>query len=112
MDRQGGQGLALLRKLQGRALLTRDSLMLVATILSTNNIDPLLEIAASMSATGTYRGTPKGRAQSHLSTESPSNIPIPRPKLENMPSEAGSSYSASRSKQSKRDEVLHNFGYE
>ncbi|KAK5173160.1 uncharacterized protein LTR77_003282 [Saxophila tyrrhenica] len=63
-----------------------------------------------MSATGTYRGTPKGRAQSNFATDSPSNIPVPgpRPKLESMPSEAQSSYSASRTKQSKRDEALRN----
>ena len=56
-----------------------------------------------MSAAGTYRGTPKGRAQSGL--DSPSNIPIPRPKLETSQSEASTSFSASRAKQSKRDEV-------
>jgi hypothetical protein len=60
-----------------------------------------------MSAAGTYRGTPKGRAGNsyNAAADSPSNIPVPRPKLESAPSEAGSSYSASRSKQSKRDEV-------
>ena len=59
-----------------------------------------------MSATGTYRGTPKGRGQVPFSN-SPSNIP--RPALESHPStaqsDAGSGISASRQKQSKRDEV-------
>ncbi|KAK0362491.1 hypothetical protein LTR91_022334 [Friedmanniomyces endolithicus] len=59
-----------------------------------------------MSSTGTFKGTPKsGRAQPAFS-DSPSNIPVPRPKLESAPSEAGSSYSASRAKQSKRDEAI------
>ncbi|KAK3619889.1 hypothetical protein LTR22_025816 [Elasticomyces elasticus] len=61
-----------------------------------------------MSSTGTFRGTPKsGRAQPAFSDNmnSPSNIPVPRPKLETAPSDAGSAYSASRAKQSKRDEV-------
>ncbi|KAK5698393.1 hypothetical protein LTR17_023689 [Elasticomyces elasticus] len=61
-----------------------------------------------MSSTGTFRGTPKsGRAQPAFSDNmsSPSNIPVPRPKLESAPSDAGSAYSASRAKQSKRDEV-------
>ena len=55
-----------------------------------------------MSAAGTYRGTPKGKPQTGFS-DSPSNIP--RPKLEGTQSEAGSSFSASRAKQTKRDEV-------
>lgn len=60
-----------------------------------------------MSSTGTMRGTPK-RPQSNLSSQfndSPSNIP--RPKLESAISESGghSTLSASRAKQSKRDEV-------
>ena len=61
---------------------------------------------------GTYRGTPnrgQGRVQVPLFENSPSNIP--RPKLESqissvVQSEAGTStLSASRQKQSKRDEV-------
>lgn len=63
-------------------------------------------------AGGTYRGTPgrgQGRGQVPAFESSPSFIP--RPKLESvasstMPSEAGTStLSASRQKQSKRDEV-------
>ena len=71
-------------------------------------------------ASGTYRGTPgrgHGRGQLPGFENSPSAIPVPRPKLEtqpssNMPSEAGTStMSASRQKQSKRDEVcLENYG--
>ena len=59
-----------------------------------------------MSSTGTFRGTPKGRPQSVYS-ESPSvaNSNIPRPKLESVQSEASTSHSAVRAKQSKRDEV-------
>ena len=59
-----------------------------------------------MSSTGTFRGTPKGRPQSVYS-ESPSvaNSNIPRPKLETVQSEASTSHSAVRAKQSKRDEV-------
>ncbi|KAK3616835.1 hypothetical protein LTR56_025680 [Elasticomyces elasticus] len=64
-----------------------------------------------MSSTGTFRGTPKsGRVQPTFSDNisSPSNIPVPRPKLESAPSDAGSAYSASRAKQSKRDEAIRN----
>ena len=58
-----------------------------------------------MSSTGTFRGTPKGRPQSVYS-ESPSVASgIPRPKLETVQSEASTSHSAVRAKQSKRDEV-------
>ncbi|PNS16021.1 Meiotically up-regulated protein 70 protein [Sphaceloma murrayae] len=60
-----------------------------------------------MSAAGTYRGTPKGRPQSAAFSDSPSAIP--RPKLETTAtssSEAMSSLSASRQKQSKRDEAI------
>lgn len=62
---------------------------------------------------GTYRGTPnrgQGRGQVPTFESSPSNIP--RPKLESlasstMQSECGTStLSASRQKQSKRDEVF------
>ncbi|KAI1614560.1 hypothetical protein EDD36DRAFT_436367 [Exophiala viscosa] len=61
---------------------------------------------------GTYRGTPKGRGQIPIPfTDSPSNIP--RPKLESTPSAAApsemsgtSAVSASRQKQSKRDEAI------
>ncbi len=57
----------------------------------------------AMSAAGTFRGTPKGKPQTAGFSDSPSNIP--RPKLESAPSEASTSFSASRAKQSKRDEV-------
>nr|POE64846.1 meiotically up-regulated gene 70 protein [Quercus suber] len=58
-----------------------------------------------MSTTGTFRGTPK-RAQSAFS-DSPSNIPQPRPKAsESNNSESAASLSASRAKQSKRDEAI------
>ncbi|WPH00522.1 Hypothetical protein R9X50_00335100 [Acrodontium crateriforme] len=57
-----------------------------------------------MSTTGTFRGTPKGRPPPPTFADSPSGIP--RPKLEQAPSEASSSYSASRAKQSKRDEAI------
>lgn len=68
------------------------------------------------SHTGTFRGTPKSRtgATSQAAgtfSNSPSHIPIPRPALETHAShvsagEAGAStLSASRQKQSKRDEV-------
>lgn len=65
----------------------------------------------TMSATGTYRNTPKGKPQTGYS-DSPSNIPIPRPKFEGSgPSEASTSQSASRAKQSKRDEVRSDPSY-
>ncbi|KAF2150013.1 CBS-domain-containing protein [Myriangium duriaei CBS 260.36] len=59
-----------------------------------------------MSATGGYRGTPKGRPQSNVFSDSPSAIP--RPKLETAASssDATSTMSASRQKQSKRDEAI------
>ncbi|MCJ1421244.1 hypothetical protein MMC32_007606 [Xylographa parallela] len=66
-------------------------------------------------AGGTYRGTPsrgQGRGQLPSFENSPSAIPVPRPKLEtqpssNMQSETGTStMSASRQKQSKRDEAI------
>lgn len=64
-------------------------------------------------AGGTYRGTPgrgQGRGQIPGFVDSPSNIPVPRPKLESVASSAqqsdpGSTMNASRVKQSKRDEV-------
>ena len=58
-------------------------------------------------AGGTFRGTPKGRPQAstNYSESSPSNIPIPRPKLDSQPSETASTFSASRAKQTRRDEV-------
>ena len=67
---------------------------------------PALPPTCTMSSTGTFRGTPKGRPQSVYS-ESPSvaNSNIPRPKLETVQSEASTSHSAVRAKQSKRDEV-------
>ena len=74
----------------------------------------LLQITNKMS-TGTFRSTPtnrgQGRGQLPNFESSPSNIPVPRPKLEThgnstIGSEAGTStLSASRAKQSKRDEV-------
>ena len=70
-------------------------------------------------ASGTFRGTPNrgghGRGQVPAFENSPSNIP--RPKLEShassaMQSETGTStLSASRQKQTKRDEVGHLFLY-
>ncbi|KAI9694301.1 MAG: hypothetical protein M1820_009060 [Bogoriella megaspora] len=61
-----------------------------------------------MSAAGTMRGTPKNRSQQPPFQNSPSSIP--RPALEGhnstAPSEAGSSISASRQKQTKRDEAI------
>lgn len=56
-----------------------------------------------MSSSGTQRGTPKVRQTPAFVADSPSNIP--RPKLESYTSDVGSSLSASRAKQSKRDEV-------
>ena len=63
-------------------------------------------------ASGTYRGTPKGRSQLPFA-DSPSAIP--RPKLETIASTSAqsemsgtSTMSASRQKQSKRDEVRYN----
>lgn len=53
------------------------------------------------------RGTPnrnQGRGNIPF-TNSPANSNIPRPVLDSQPSEASSSVSASRQKQSKRDEV-------
>ena len=60
---------------------------------------------ASMSATGTFRGTPKAAPAQNPFQDSPSAIP--RPKLEptQSSSDAMSGLSASRAKQSKRDEV-------
>jgi hypothetical protein len=61
-----------------------------------------------MSATGTYRGTPKSRGQPPFQN-SPSHIPRPaslEPHQSATGSESGhSTISASRQKQSKRDEV-------
>ena len=64
-----------------------------------------------MSAAGTYRGTPKDKTKAQnpfQALESPSGIP--RPKLESVASNAPSdmsTLSASRAKQSKRDEVRY-----
>ncbi|KAJ9647203.1 hypothetical protein H2201_003369 [Coniosporium apollinis] len=60
-------------------------------------------------AGGTYRSTPKGRGQVPFASNTPSGIP--RPALDSYPSqsasEAGTStLSASRAKQSKRDEAI------
>ncbi|KAH0283670.1 ribosomal protein subunit S4 [Aureobasidium namibiae CBS 147.97] len=63
-----------------------------------------------MSAAGTYRGTPKDKTKAQnpfQALESPSGIP--RPKLESVASNAPSdmsTLSASRAKQSKRDEAI------
>jgi hypothetical protein len=55
-------------------------------------------------AGGTQRGTPKNaRPQMSFTEGGPSSIP--RPKLESMVSDANTSLSASRAKQSKRDDV-------
>lgn len=57
---------------------------------------------------GTMRGTPgrnQGRGNVPFAANSPSNSNIPRPVLDPQPNEAASSVSASRQKQSKRDEV-------
>jgi len=63
-----------------------------------------VNISFIMSAAGTMRGTPKG-APSKLPTYQ-SNSAIPRPTFESVQSDAGASaLSASRQKQSKRDEV-------
>ncbi|KAF2260990.1 CBS-domain-containing protein [Lojkania enalia] len=59
-----------------------------------------------MSATGTYRGTPKNRGQAHF-TNSPSAIPRPALDQHTSQSDAGTStLSASRAKMSKRDEAI------
>lgn len=60
-----------------------------------------------MSATGTYRGTPKNKHQQHAQfTNSPSGIPRPALDQHTSQSDAGTSnLSASRQKMSKRDEV-------
>ncbi|KAI9822391.1 MAG: hypothetical protein M1827_000110 [Pycnora praestabilis] len=68
-----------------------------------------------MASGGTFRGTPnrgQGRGQVPAFANSPSSIPIPRPTLETNPSSTtqsdagGSTMSASRQKQSKRDEAI------
>ncbi|KAM3422461.1 hypothetical protein BST61_g2809 [Cercospora zeina] len=56
-----------------------------------------------MSTTSGRAGTPKGRSQNY---EHGTLSGIPRPKLETAPSEATTSFSASRAKQSKRDEAI------
>ena len=65
---------------------------------------------AAMASSGTMRGTPKGRGTVPAFTNSPAASNIPRPALESHPSGSaseagGSTMSASRQKQSKRDEV-------
>jgi hypothetical protein len=57
-----------------------------------------------MSTTGTQRGTPKSSRPASAFTEASSSH-IPRPKLDSMASDANATFSASRAKQSKRDEV-------
>lgn len=58
---------------------------------------------------GTFRGTPnrdrRGGIPFHNNTNSPGGSNIPRPVHEEKAAEAASSVSASRQKQSKRDEV-------
>ena len=63
----------------------------------------------TMASSGTMRGTPKGRGTVPAFTNSPASS-IPRPAFESHPSGSqseagGSTMSASRQKQSKRDEV-------
>lgn len=59
-----------------------------------------------MSATGTFRGTPKPRGQAPF-TNSPSSIPRPAIDSHTSQSDAGAStLSASRQKQTKRDEAI------
>lgn len=56
---------------------------------------------------GTMRGTPSRQGRGNIPfTNSPVNSNIPRPVLDSQPSEASSSVSASRQKQSKRDEAI------
>lgn len=104
--RSGGKGLCLHR----RSLFNpRSKAGLSCSLIALNNQSSgrkrQSSTSAIMSTTGTFRGTPKtGRGQPAFS-DSPSNIPIPRPKLESTVSDAGSSFSSSRAKQSKRDEV-------
>ncbi|PMD20605.1 CBS-domain-containing protein [Hyaloscypha hepaticicola] len=64
-----------------------------------------------MASSGTMRGTPKGRGTMPAFTNSPAASSIPRPALETHPSGSaseagGSTMSASRQKQSKRDEAI------
>jgi hypothetical protein len=73
------------------------------------NITKNLNLPA-MASSGTMRGTPKGRGTVPAFTNSPAASSIPRPALESHPSGSaseagGSTMSASRQKQSKRDEV-------
>ena len=58
-----------------------------------------------MSTASGARGTPKGGRGQPTFLEGGTLSGIPRPKLESTPSEATTSFSASRAKQSKRDEV-------
>jgi len=62
-----------------------------------------------MSAAGTFRGTPRGGRPQPVSSYTDSPSAIPRPKLETAQSTASdaglSNLTASRQKQSKRDEV-------
>ena len=67
-------------------------------------------VLPAMASSGTMRGTPKGRGTVPAFTNSPAASNIPRPALESHPSGSaseagGSTMSASRQKQSKRDEV-------
>lgn len=72
---------------------------------------PVLVPSAAMSghSHNTHRSTPnKGRGAVPFSNSPSGNSNIPRPVLEpTPPTETGSSFSASRQKQSKRDEVRH-----
>lgn len=78
------------------------SLRLIPLLAAPNQ---LFQSKSTMSSTGTFRGTPKGRPQSVFSEAPSSASNIPRPKLESQQSEASTSQSAIRAKQSKRDEV-------
>jgi hypothetical protein len=67
-------------------------------------------VLPAMASSGTMRGTPKGRGTVPAFTNSPAASNIPRPAFESHPSGSaseagGSTMSASRQKQSKRDEV-------
>jgi hypothetical protein len=73
---------------------------------------PKIAYTMANNAPGTMRGTPTNRSRGNLPNfNSPSSIPVPRPPFETHASSAvqseagGSTMSASRQKQSKRDEV-------
>ena len=72
--------------------------MITADSSGANYRDQTAQPTLNMSSAGTYRSTPKGKSGY---ADSPSNIPRPG----NAREESSSSLSASRAKQSKRDEV-------